>query len=670
MNLTNLFNFSFLKENIKRSRATILLLIFLIPVINVIIYLMNATNSSTFMPSIFEMEPLSIFGMYIMPVILSITLFSFIYKRKSSDFVMSFPVSKKQVFLSNTLGGIIIIVIMNLVNYLFTLIATLLFTNVLVDYRMIFDSFILWTVSYIFVFTSCNIAVSLSSNRITTVVVTLLVLFFIPFVNTFITSDSLKGINNSDISTYCDNEACIPQNYQCYSTSCEINKKNNLYTSTYYFEVEESNNYTLPYSLIIEVLLNGSTPKINSSILKMAFLSIVYIIVGLLLFIRKKFEVVETSFKSERLHILVRSLTTVPILCIYYIILKNTHLGYSDLFTVVFLFVLVVTYVIIYDLLTRKKVTNILKSLCALIIVGIIVLFAGEISSKKVEYIDVNDITRMSFEDISLSSFGGYTTDKDLINYVMAIHMDNTSSEEYNQNMNIKIKVDKKTYEFRISVTDTQYNYILNTLVNDETYQKTSEKIKEKNIFAIELKGDVSFVDKNTELYKNIISYFKDSEVLDSSDSSNLFSVTIYIYDDYITDEIWFGIDENSTLAEDILNYYNEETKIAFENPNINIYSYFIGVYDKGTDTAYEDYLSNYYYNEYTDINKFVLDNCEDKVDITKPYMYIKMYTHDEYGSHSHLFITNKVDELKKIIETIKAQEEANTGDTDDKYID
>ena len=75
MNLTNLFNFSFLKENIKRSKSIILLLIFLIPVINVIIYLMNATNSGTFMPSILEMEPLSIFGMYIMPVILSITLF-------------------------------------------------------------------------------------------------------------------------------------------------------------------------------------------------------------------------------------------------------------------------------------------------------------------------------------------------------------------------------------------------------------------------------------------------------------------------------------------------------------------------------------------------------------------------------------------------------------------
>ena len=59
----------------------------------------------------------------------------------------------------------------------------------------------------------------------------------------------------------------------------------------------------------------------------MFILSIVYIIIGLLLFIRKKFEVVETSFKSEKTHIIVRSLTTIPIICIYYIL---KHLGRKD----------------------------------------------------------------------------------------------------------------------------------------------------------------------------------------------------------------------------------------------------------------------------------------------------------------------------------------------------
>ena len=58
---------------------------------------------------------------------------------------------------------------------------------------------------------------------------------------------------------------------------------------------------------------------------------------GVILFGRKKFEVVETSFKSDKVHLFVRSLTTVPILCIYYILLINYSISIGDLFTILFL---------------------------------------------------------------------------------------------------------------------------------------------------------------------------------------------------------------------------------------------------------------------------------------------------------------------------------------------
>lgn len=321
MNLTNLFNYNFLKENIKKSRAVILLLICLVPVINVIYFLMNSVNSNITISTIMELEPFSMIGTYIIPVILSITLFSFVYKRKSSDFVMSFPVSKKQIFISNTIGGIVILILTNLINYIFILTASLLLNNIIIDYRMLFDLFLLCTITYIFVFTATNMAVSISSNKITTIVVTLLVLFLVPFIHTFITSNDFKEISNTDIVTYCDNELCKPKNYKCYDTECEINRIKNIYTDTYYEELEQESNYTIPYSLIYDSLL-GNSPNISKSLIKMFFLSIIYITIGLILFIKKKFEIVETSFKSEKTHILVRSLTIIPILCIYYIILK------------------------------------------------------------------------------------------------------------------------------------------------------------------------------------------------------------------------------------------------------------------------------------------------------------------------------------------------------------
>lgn len=668
MNLTNLFNLKFLKENIKRSKAIILLLIFLIPVINTIIYLMAATNSRTFVPTIVELTPLSLVGMYIAPIILSITLFSFIYKRKSSDFVMSMPISKKQIFISNTIAGIAIIILTNLVNYLFLLISTLLLNNVLVDYKMLFDSFLLWTTSYIFVFTCTNIAVSVSSNKITTVAVTLLILFLVPFVHTYITSNSFKGFNQGNISTYCNNESCRPKNYECYDTSCEINRKKDIYVMTYYNEIDKNTNYTIPFT-IIKYGLTGENLNISyTSILKMAFLSVIYIIIGIVLFIRRKFEVVETSFKSERVHIFIRSLTTIPFLCFYYIILKNSSISYSDIFTVAFLFAIIMTYIIIYDLLTRKKVTNIFKSLASLIIVGIIVIFTGEISTKEIEYIDVNDITKMTFENTYSANTNGYINNKDIINYVMSIHMDNKSKDFYT-GMTVQISVKDENYRFRISVTEEEYNYIINAINNDETYQKTSEKIKEKDIFAIEANKDSSYIPKESELYKKIVQEFKNNkDIITDQDENSIFTTSLYIYDNFITKTINYRIEENSTLAKEIIEHYNLETKKAFENPNINVIAYHLGVIiDNGK--IEEQYLSSYNYN-YQELDKFIIDNLDEKIDITKPYIYISLYV-SNIDKNSYIFITNKVEELLTLTKEIKTNEEEaefKTGDTYDKY--
>ena len=114
MSLTSLFNFNYLKENIKKSKAIILLCMLLLPTIGGIILLVKCSQGSNFMPSIYEVSGPVLFGMYLVPVILSITLFSFIYKRGSIDFTLSMPINKKQIFLTNTFGGIINPIYINL----------------------------------------------------------------------------------------------------------------------------------------------------------------------------------------------------------------------------------------------------------------------------------------------------------------------------------------------------------------------------------------------------------------------------------------------------------------------------------------------------------------------------------------------------------------------------
>jgi hypothetical protein len=115
MNLTSLFNFNYLKENIKKSKAIILLCMLLLPILNGIILLMHGSTGDNFVASIYDVSGIILFGMYVIPIILSITLFSFIYKKGAVDFTFSLlnevPTISNLLLLNNTVPTIIYIIL-------------------------------------------------------------------------------------------------------------------------------------------------------------------------------------------------------------------------------------------------------------------------------------------------------------------------------------------------------------------------------------------------------------------------------------------------------------------------------------------------------------------------------------------------------------------------------
>ena len=159
MSLTSLFNFNYLKENIKKSKAIILLCMLLLPTIGGIILLVKCSHGSNFMPSIYEVSGPVLFGMYLVPVVLSITLFSFIYKRGSIDFSLSMPISKRQIFLTNSLGGIVVILLMQIINFIITFVISLIYNNLIIDSRMFFTLFLISSVLIPIIFVSTIILI-------------------------------------------------------------------------------------------------------------------------------------------------------------------------------------------------------------------------------------------------------------------------------------------------------------------------------------------------------------------------------------------------------------------------------------------------------------------------------------------------------------------------------
>lgn len=632
MNLTSLFNFNYLKENIKKSKAIILLCMLLLPILNGIILLMHGSTGDNFVASIYDVSGIILFGMYIIPLVLSITLFSFICKKGAVDFTLSMPINKRQIFLTNTIGGMAIILIMQIINFIVMLLVSLIYSNIIVSYKMLFDILLMYSISYIFVFVCTNIAASVSSNKITTIVVTLLIMFLIPFISTFINSNAFTYYGNSDVKVECVNDSCKPKNYYCDTVKCEIDKKNNIYAAN--IRKYDNVTYTLPYELIKDNLFGiESDNRVNTSIIKMIILSIIYIIVGTVLFSNKRFEIVGTSFRSEKIHILVRTLTTIPIVCLAYVVLKNSSISSYDIFSIVLLFVLIFTYLIIYDLITRKKVTNFFKMAICLAIVGGVTIVVGALVDVDSYSIKAKDVKEISFLDDNGNVIGS-TKNTEVINNSISLLLDTEALENYTYNYTIKTKVKGSTYRFNIYTTKDNYNHINNILINDKEFSKDFNKYKNNDIFGIKYKdgynrtNDSNLSDMIVNKYKNDKNIF-----MNNNSDNDLFNVTLYVYNGFNVKEIDFDVSGDKNLEVGLLRYYNANTKKMFSkiNSDNDIYNYYI-----------DDTYCIYNFEYYNEISKFIIDNIDDDFDINKDYGYISTYTHNG----RNVFVTNKVDEL------------------------
>ena len=178
MNLMSLFNFKYLIQNIKKSKALIILLTLLVPMFTSILLL---SAGSGYAASFAEVSIINIIGMYIVPVVLSMALFSYVYKKPSVDFIGSMPLSRKTIFLTNTIGGIGIIIVSQLITLVSTLFLSQVLSNIIIFGSMVWDIFVFFTISYIFVFAVSNLAMSFSGNKFSQLVAILLILFTIPF---------------------------------------------------------------------------------------------------------------------------------------------------------------------------------------------------------------------------------------------------------------------------------------------------------------------------------------------------------------------------------------------------------------------------------------------------------------------------------------------------------
>ena len=244
--------------------------------------------------------------------------------------------------------------------------------------ELIWDTFIMTTVSYIFVFTATNLAMCLSGNIITQIVMTCLIVFFVPFfVNNF-------NNNMFDIRT---------GNYVLELNGVVLNGQENIGLTKL-----DAYNETMPYRLLKCVASSNINLYNSTSIIKMIVLSIVYSVIGTILFEKRKFENLGESFKDIRVHEIVKALTIFPM----FALINKLQLLESDMEVILLVYAVLIAYFIIYDVITSKKIKfkNTLVSIIAVFVVlNVITLNIDKsIKNREAKFYSLDDVKSVSID--------------------------------------------------------------------------------------------------------------------------------------------------------------------------------------------------------------------------------------------------------------------------------
>ena len=547
MSLTKLFNKNYCIQNLKKSKGALATFLVLLPIFTAFFIVINGINAEKQFVQVFSLEAISainLIAMYVIPLIISYCLFGFVFKKKSVDFINSLPMSRKTVFITNTITGILLILLEQFITAVLIFIATNVFSFIVVPVAEIIDMFLIFSLAYTFVFTATNLAMTVSGNFPTQIVVTMLIVFLLPFCATIMNGFSLQ------------------QNLIIEGVNCTGN-------------INPS--YVLPYNIIVCGMFDSNWFS-NTSLLKMFLYTILYLVIGIKLFETRKMENSENSFANVHIHGLVKGLTLFPIISILYYVRKE-----SDATAVIIILTLIsLAYFFIYDLVTNKKVKLKYNIGYFILAVAIICYFnwmveIGNESSRNVRKLSVDDIKE------------AYTFTYE--NYYV-------SSSIYQKNDLEKIKLSKDTVEKIFNTTGTNKTRIaiqiklksgeiintnipieqklFETINNQIEEEKSKEKLDLDNYVELSI-CDLKLDSKEQKELKQILKEEK-TELNYNSD----LTVELYYYKDFEIRKREISIENSKKIIEFYNRISRERLGEIIKDTNRYIYMY---VYKTGIST-------------------------------------------------------------------------------------
>ena len=641
MNLTKYFNFNYLKENIKKSKGVLLLLILVVPFFTILTLALMYNNKNNI--ELLNMKNIifvNLIGMYIIPIGISFSLFGYVYKKSSVDFINSMPINRKSIFITNSIAGILIITIIQLLTMLGIFVTSMAKTNLEIIPLSIIDSCFMMWIAYIFVFFITNLAMTLSGTNFTQIVLTILFVFLVPFV----TQMGMAIFNDSYVE--------------------ERLNSNSTYDSV--IVVNEEKHYILPY----DVISKGNYEYSNITLIKMIIIGIIAFLLGIYLFQKRKMENIEESFANEKIHLFVKSLTIFPA-----ILLLNV-IDAESTFNILAVGIIIVYY-FVYDYIVRKKI-KFVKSIFALLFILIISqgivfgmkTFPGTNIREKLNKENIKEIS-IDYEYTNTSGSEVYTNNEEAINLIFdsAEKVNNEWEKTQGENLmttaiSLKGKgKDRKKYDFNISIMTDDFYKLFDILEKDEDYvDRVKKEYMSNGYISVGRNNTTHFIDDSEKIQEEINKELEKRKLIEifyiNSENYSL-NIDKYYYKDHKLTYKRMPVNINENILKEIADFENERTSQIdlekLENSGYGIsYSIYIDKDNLTSSNDLEEYYFDYYDNaEYhfgiaqNDIKKFIEENKNEKLDSSKQYYIICI---SNYENTYYLF-SNKTEELNQILE-------------------
>ncbi len=656
MNLTKYFNLNYLKENFKKSRGILLLITIIIPLLTLFsILFINKPASYTKIVELMEISWVNMFGMYVIPIAISFILFGYVYKKTSVDFINSMPINRKTIFITNTIGGILLITLIQILTAVTLLLSSIFIKEIMIFTGMIIDVFIIMWIAYLFMFFVTNLAMTLSGTFLTQIALTMIILFIIPFcLSTF---DLLR------------NQKIIEEEYT--ESTLQNSENNNNITI---MENIDNKEYTLPFDLIWNTDLSFS----NTRNAKMLVLGIVYFCLGLYLFQKRKMENAEESFSKVKVHLFVKALTVFPLLVLVNLASESPNK---------FLILLIIIYYFVYDYIVRRKVKfkySILGLIITLAVSQGIIVGIENYYPINTSYRDNMEIAREDVDEVSLNFDDNsyylreqpendyYMNNKELIDLIFdasersyefreeiksidVIDSVNSMTSLYG---NFKCK-DGRILRFYAEILEEDEEKFLDILAQDENFMKSiKDKYMEKSV--ITFNGHVMLdIGEKIELEgKNAINNMtlKEYYTLYSKESLNgYYPLYFNYYKNHNLVSLYVPINISNEVLKTIADNENEFIDQNFyvgENSSGNRFN--IGImagplgYDRN-DVEFSNFSGNFFYT--LDLmEEFINENKNEKIDPSQKCYAIQITGINSDYNNERIFFTNKTEEIDSII--------------------